>query len=85
MGRQVIFQSVREYAESSGSYGLLNLLKRFEDRTTTPVRPQMKPVLSEKERDYASIVAVLDKLGRPVGSTDLGKYRRRWLEYPFAC
>jgi hypothetical protein len=42
----------------------------------------IKPVLSDKERDYASILSVVERLGRPVGSADLGKYRRRWLEYP---
>jgi len=41
-----------------------------------------KVVLSDKQRDYASIISVLDRLGRPVGSGDLGKFRRRWLEYP---
>jgi hypothetical protein len=42
----------------------------------------VKPVLPERERDYASIIGVLDRPGRPVGTADLGRYRRRWLEYP---
>ena len=42
----------------------------------------IKPRLPEKERDYASILAVIDRFDRPVGTPDLGKYRRRWLDYP---
>ena len=38
--------------------------------------------LTDQQRDYASILAVIDRLGRPVGTADLGKYRRRWLDYP---
>jgi len=38
--------------------------------------------LTDQERDYASIIGVIDRLGRPAGTSDLGKYRRRWLEYP---
>jgi len=34
-----------------------------------------------KEKDYASILSVIDRLGRPAGTADLGRYRRRWLEY----
>jgi hypothetical protein len=38
--------------------------------------------LSGKAKDYTSILSVLDRLGRPAGTADLGRYRRRWLEYP---
>jgi len=89
MGRQAIIQTIKGYAESSGNITLLNLLKKFEDfQGNQPMQPKRqvakvaKPVLTEKQRDYASIINVIDRLGRPVGSADLGRYRRRWLEYP---
>ncbi len=89
IGRQVIVQTIREYAEKSGNFALLNLLRRFEGfqaNRPTPVgrRPArtVQPVLSDQERDYASIMAVLDRLQRPAGSADFGRYRRRWLDYP---
>ena len=45
-----------------------------------PAAPKLEP---GKEKDYASIISVIDRLGRQyIGTSDLGKYRRRWLEYP---
>jgi hypothetical protein len=90
VGRQVIIQSIEEYARSSENYLLMRLLNRLKatpsGESQPPQRMQItaapKPVLTDRQRDYASILAVLDKLGRPVGSADLGRYRRRWLEYP---
>ncbi len=89
MGRKAIVSTIRSYAESTGNYALLNLLQKFEDpqpNMPTPARRQavkvVRPVLSDKERDYASILSVIDRLGRPAGSADLGRFRRRWLEYP---
>lgn len=88
-GRQVIVQVIRDYARSTGNYVLLNMLKRFEDfQSNKPLPPArmtkkvVRPKLTDKERDFASIVSVIDRFGgRPVGSAELGKYRRRWLEY----
>ena len=87
--RQVIIQTIKDYAESSGNFALLQMLKRFEDfNPTQPAerkrkpKKTKKPSLPPKIKDYASIVALIEKLGRPVGSADLGKYRRRWLDYP---
>jgi len=87
--RPIIVQVIRDYAQSSGNYHLLTLLDRFEGfRVGQALRPERKlakvakPVLSEKERDYASILSVLDRLGRPAGTPDLGRFRRRWLECP---
>ena len=89
LARPVILRIIRDYAESSGNFQLLSLLDRFKDfKANQPDAPSrrlpktIKPLLPEKERDYASILSVIDKVGRPVGSADLGKYRRRWLEYP---
>jgi len=88
-GRQVVLDTIEEYAKSSGNAFLLHLLarlkndKREEGGTPSrkPVKP-VKPVLSEKERDYRSIAEVIARFDRPVGTADLGRYRRRWLEYP---
>jgi len=87
--RPIIVQTIRAYAESTGNYHLLSLLTRFEGfRANQPavagrrLAKTVKPRLPEKERDFASILAVIDRFDRPVGTPDLGKYRRRWLDYP---
>jgi len=84
VGRQVIIQTIEDYARSSQNYLLLNMLERLRSgETPAPRRPAVqRPVLSDQQRDYASLLAVLDRLDRPAGSADFGKYRRRWLEYP---
>lgn len=71
--RELIIQTVKNYAQQSGNYALLNMLDRFEDyNPSKPMQPKrkpqktVKPQLSEKEKDYASIIAVIEKLGRPV-------------------
>src|SRR5262245_28590056 len=83
---QVIVQTIEEYAQSSGSAALLHLLARMRDGGGTDQRrvkvQPARPVLSDRERDYASIVSVVARFDRPVGSADLGRVRRRWLEYP---
>ena len=86
-GRQVIVQTIEDYARRTDNYLLLNMLARLRSgETPAPKRPAAqavpRPVLSDQERDYGSILAVLDRLGRPAGSADFGKYRRRWLEFP---
>jgi hypothetical protein len=89
MARKVIIDTVKYYADTSGSFSLLNMLRRLEASQgdqPLPLKqrtPQaVKPALTDKQRDYSSILALLDRLGRPAGSADLGRYRRRWLEYP---
>jgi hypothetical protein len=88
-GRQIIVSTIRDYAMSSGNHYLLQLLQRLEEpgdvQVRQPPRPVQvpKPVFSTtRDKDYASILQVIDRLGRPVGSADLGRFRRRWLEYP---
>lgn len=87
-GRQVIVQTIHDYAYVTGNLQLLNLLHRLQGNdSATPARIRMasKPVsapLSDQQRDYTSILSVIDRLGRPIGTADLGRYRRRWLEYP---
>ncbi len=83
--KPIIMRVIKDYAEKSGNFHLLSLLSRFEGLQPTPAPRQgrtPKPRLPEKERDFASILAVLDRLGRPAGTADLGRFRRRWLEYP---
>ena len=87
IGRQVIVQTIEVYARRTDNYLLMNMLKRLRSgETPAPKRPAAqavpKPVLSDRERDYSSLLAVLDRLRRPAGSADFGKYRRRWLDYP---
>ena len=87
--RDIIKNTVREYGRSSGNYRLLYLLSQFENfrgnqpmPTTRPAAPKApKVVMPTEEKDYRSLVSVIAKFDRPVGSADLGKYRRRWLEY----
>jgi hypothetical protein len=87
--REMVKQTVEEYAEKTGNYALLNMLKRYEGFQGNKPMPSRRspakslhPILPEKERDYASIFGVIARLGRPAGSADFGKYRRRWLDYP---
>jgi hypothetical protein len=88
-GRRILVATLRDYAETSGNFSLPNLLRRFEGfqaNRPTPGKPKpaeaARPVLSDKERDYASIADVISRFDRPVGTADLGRFRRRWLEYP---
>lgn len=86
--RQVVIQTIEDYAQRTENYTLLRLVQRFQagepaslqrQAPKAPV-PKLEP---GKEKDFASIIAVIDRFGgRPVGTSDLGKYRRRWLEYP---
>jgi hypothetical protein len=88
--RDILKQTLLQYADSTGNYSLLNLLQRYEGFQSSKAMPAtrtaakvVKPVLTDQQRDYASIISVIDRLGgRPAGTADLGKYRRRWLEYP---
>lgn len=86
--RQVVIQTIEDYARQTDNHALLRLLQRFQagEPVSTPRHlptPTMRRLEPGKEKDYASILAVMDRVGRVfVGSSDLGKYRRRWLEYP---
>lgn len=88
--RSIIKDTLQEYGQSSGNYRLLYLLSQFEGfRSNQPMPSRRQPVaqpvstpVSPKERDYHSIAAVVAKFTRPVGTADLGHYRRRWLDYP---
>lgn len=84
-GRQVILQTLEEYARSSGQTYLLHLVQRLSEPREKPTQKktsERKPALSDQERDYRSIASVIARFERPVGTADLGRYRRRWLEYP---
>jgi len=86
--RQVVIRTIEEYAKQSDNYALMRLVQRFQAgepvnaprQARKPAVPRLEP---GKEKDFASIVSVIDRFGgRAVGSSDLGKYRRRWLDYP---
>jgi hypothetical protein len=89
VARTVVIDTIRDYAQKTENYHLQRLLRRLQDgqdreegqaRRTPNLTP--RPVLSDKERDYSSIADVVARFDRPVGTADLGKYRRRWLDYP---
>jgi len=86
LARQAIRQTVEEYGRSTGNYSLLSQLRRLQEPGLSARATKTGKVtvsrLPEKDRDYASIVSVIDRFDRPVGTADLGKYRRRWLDYP---
>ena len=90
IGRQVIVQTITDYAESSGNHYLLQLLRRLEEPQETLAGQQrvatkqasLPTWSSPKDQDFASIMQVVDKYDRPVGSADLGRHRRRWLQFP---
>ena len=77
VGRQVIVQTIEDYARRTENYLLMNMLKRLRSgETPATKRPAAqavpKPVLSDRERDYSSLLAVLDRLGRPAGMPTSG-------------
>jgi hypothetical protein len=88
--RQAVIQTIEDYARSTQNHILLRLLERMRSlqageapppgRTASLQSP--KPVLTDKERDYSSLLQVVDRLGRPAGTAQFGSARRRWLEYP---
>jgi hypothetical protein len=84
-GKQAIVQTIEDYARESGNAYLLGLLTRIEHPDETSMAKPAKTVpefSSLKHKDFESILDVVDRLGRPAGSADLGRLRRRWLEYP---
>jgi hypothetical protein len=89
-GREIIFATIEDYARSTGNTFLLQQMQMLAGRNprqalpprrtlTKPTQPKLEP---GKDKDYQSIVSVIARLGRPAGTADLGKHRRRWLEYP---
>jgi hypothetical protein len=85
--RSIIVQVIRHYAQETGNYRLLQLLRQFEDfrpnKPTSKARGKVpQPYLSDKERDYRSIAQVIARFDHRVGTAQLGSLRRRWLEYP---
>lgn len=84
-GRRIIVATIRQYARQTENHALLRLLHRIENpepRQPRPPKPppKPKPKLPPDEQDFRSIVDVMERHGRRVGSLILGKARRRWLE-----
>lgn len=89
-GRPIVIQTIKDYAASSGNFRLLNLLSRYEGfQSNKPLPPGRKLEKTKKqvlppgkERDYASLLSVVDRFNRPIGSAQFGSFRRQWLKYP---
>ena len=84
-GRKLIVQTISQYAQQTGNWSLLNLLDRIQNpdaRQQPPAPEPSEPELSPDERDFRSIVQVLEGNRRSVSMAVLGKSRRRWLERP---
>lgn len=90
VGRPIVISTIKDYAQKTENYTLLNLLRRYEgfqsNKSMPPGRTPPKTATPRrepgKESDFASIVSVIHRLGRPAGSADLMRYRRRWVDYP---
>ena len=86
MGRKKIVQTISQYAQQTHNWSLLNLLDRIQNPDTVRQQPPApapaEPELSPTERDFRSVVDVLEKNNRSVSMAVLGKSRRRWLERP---
>lgn len=90
MARPVILRIIGDYGQQTGNFQLLRLVDKYKDFKATEPGPTtrqpqrtVKPVLTPKEKDYASIINVIDRFnGQPVGSASLGSFRGRWYSYP---
>ena len=90
-GRKIIYDTLLAYARSSGNRHLENLLIRFKDfkanqadpnsrRSQKKVRPPRPMItLSPQERDFRSIVQVVQRHGGRASLAVLGSQRARWL------
>lgn len=85
--RPIVVQTIKDYAERTENYWLLNLLRRYEGfQGNKPMPPKRtvektaKPVMSDEDRDFHSIVSAVERFGN-AGSSQLGTVRRRWLSY----
>jgi len=81
--RKIIIKTVEDYAYRTENWQLLRLLDRIRNPEPAAPRPPKAPAnpkLPPDEQDFRSIIDVMEKHGRRVGSAILGKARRRWLE-----
>lgn len=89
-GRGLSFNAWKQKVQATRSNGSARSIARRERSslavTTIPARqpppPKAppKPKLPPDEQDFRSIVDVMERHGRRVGTAILGKARRRWLE-----
>ena len=85
-GRKIIVGVIEDYARRTENHTLLRLLDKIRNpeprQPPQPKEPKepLKPKLPPDEQDFRSIVDVLERHGRKVGTAILGKARRRWLE-----
>jgi hypothetical protein len=89
-GREIVLQTIADYARSTGNLFLQSQVKILRDRNPREKMPERRsaPKATKpqrepgKEGDFASIVSVIERLGRQANSSDLMKYRRRWVDFP---
>ena len=82
-GRRVIVATIRQYATATENHALLRLLRRIENpepRQAPAPKAPPTPEMPREERLFRSIVELMEKHERKVGSAILGKFRRRWVE-----
>ena len=61
---------------------MLDRIQNPDARQQPPAPESPEPEFSPDERDYRSVIDVLEKNNRSVSMAVLGKARRRWLERP---
>ena len=90
-GRKIIYDTLLAYSRSSGNRHLESLLTKFRDfratqadpnsrrsqRKAQPAKPQI--MFSPQERDFRSIVQVIERNGGRATLARLGSQRSRWL------
>jgi hypothetical protein len=92
--RKIIVDAIESYARATENWHLLRLLDGFKDYDPTkptarrshsrqrPAKPKPEVEMSPVEKDYRSIVTLMEKLGRKLTTRDAGHYRRRMMERP---
>lgn len=79
--RRTIVRTIEQYAARTENWRLMRLLDRIRDPEPPKPKAKMpKPTMTPDEQDFRSIVDVLERHGRRVGTAILGRARRRWLE-----
>ena len=90
-GEEKIYDTLVQYSMTSGNHQLQDLLSKFKEiqgeqarreKSGTPKAPKPQTQISPQERDFRSIVQVLERNGQRVSMLQLGSQRSRWLGGP---
>jgi hypothetical protein len=88
-GRKIIYDTLVQYAKTTGNLHLQNLLTKFKDfdarKPDAPKKPKPpKPLLAlpPQERAFRSMIQVMERYGRRASMAVFGSQRSRWLERP---